>query len=675
MTKANITQYDNTAANNTDVQDVPLGENAMYPSHVNNAFREIMADLADVNDGTVTLTSPAAGSINITGNITVGGTVDGRDVATDGSKLDGVEASADVTDTANVAAAGAAMLTGATFTGSITAPDATFNGTTAVKLPAGTDAQRPTGVNGMLRYNSDDAQFEGYADGAWGAIAGGGETSFLLYSYTATSGQTTFSGSDDNSATLSYTASNIIVTLNGITLENGTDYTASNGTSIVLTVGAAAGDELNVIAFKSFTTADMVSATTGGTFNGNVAVNGTLDVNGNELILDADGDTSITADTDDQIDFKTGGTDRVTIDSSGNVGIGTTSPQLPLHVKGGFPTSVIERDAGTGGAAGLIFTNSTTNGIYLTGSDTTFTVGHVSDYEGSPSYTERMRIDSSGRVLVGKTSTSFPSNGVELGTSVDANGWALWATGTPTSNGGVIAVNRKSSDGIFINVYKDSTNVGSIGTSGDLLYMASTSGAGFRLVNDDLRPATASGGNRDNALDLGHSSVRWDDVYATNGAIQTSDRNEKQQIASLTAAEITAAKAISKLFKTFKWNDKVEAKGDAARTHTGVIAQDVQQAMTDAGLDAGDYAFFISTTWWETQTEVPAVEADEENGIEAQDAYTRTDTYETAEEAPEGATKRTRLGIRYPELLAFIGAATEQRLADIETRLTALEAN
>jgi hypothetical protein len=46
--------------------------------------------------------------------------------------------------------------------------------TTALKMPAGTTAQRPTPVNGMLRYNSDDAAFEGYADGAWGAIAGGG---------------------------------------------------------------------------------------------------------------------------------------------------------------------------------------------------------------------------------------------------------------------------------------------------------------------------------------------------------------------------------------------------------------------------------------------------------------------------------------------------------------------
>jgi hypothetical protein len=311
MTKSNITEYDNTAANNTDVQDVPLGENLMYPSHVNNAFREIMADLADINDGTVTLTSPAAGSINITGNITVGGTVDGRDIATDGSKLDGVEDSADVTDTANVTAAGAAMLTGATFTGSITAPDATFNGTTAVKLPAGTDAQRPTGVNGMLRYNSDDAQFEGYADGAWGAIAGGGETSFLMYNYTATSGQTTFTGSDDNSATLSYTASNIIVTLNGITLENGTDYTASNGTSIVLTVGAASGDELNVIAFKSFTVSDTVAASTGGTFSGNVNVPSLT-------LEDGASDWSFEVVSNNLI-IKYGGTGKAKLDTSGNL--------------------------------------------------------------------------------------------------------------------------------------------------------------------------------------------------------------------------------------------------------------------------------------------------------------------------------------------------------------------
>lgn len=48
-------------------------------------------------------------ALDVTGNITVGGTVDGRDVAADGSKLDGIESGADATDTTNVAAAGALM--------------------------------------------------------------------------------------------------------------------------------------------------------------------------------------------------------------------------------------------------------------------------------------------------------------------------------------------------------------------------------------------------------------------------------------------------------------------------------------------------------------------------------------------------------------------------------------
>ncbi len=68
--------------------------------------------------------------------------------------------------------------------------------------------------------------------------------------------------------------------------------------------------------------------------SGNLVTPGTLDVNGNELILDADADSSITADTDDQIDFKTAGSDRMSIISDGKVGINTTSPSEQLHVAG-----------------------------------------------------------------------------------------------------------------------------------------------------------------------------------------------------------------------------------------------------------------------------------------------------------------------------------------------------
>ena len=96
--------------------------------------------------------------------------------------------------------------------------------------------------------------------------------------------------------------------------------------------------------------------------------------------------------------------------------------------------------------------------------------------------------------------------------------------------------------------------------------------------------------------------------------------------------------------------------------------------MSAAGLDATKYAFWCSDTWWEKNEDVAAVKSEPDANISAKDAYTRTDIYYTEEEAPEGATKHTRLGVRYPELLAFVGAATEQRMADIETRLAALEA-
>jgi len=76
-------------------------------------------------------------------------------------------------------------------------------------------------------------------DGAnWIPASSAGSVSFLTYNYTATSGQTTFSGSDDNAASLSYSVGNLMVTVNGVVLEDGTDYTATSGTSVVLATGA-----------------------------------------------------------------------------------------------------------------------------------------------------------------------------------------------------------------------------------------------------------------------------------------------------------------------------------------------------------------------------------------------------------------------------------------------------
>ena len=79
---------------------------------------EASADVTDTTNVTAAGAAMLTGAA-FTGAITTNSTFDGRDVATDGTKLDGIEALADVTDATNVAAAGAAMLTGATFTGDV----------------------------------------------------------------------------------------------------------------------------------------------------------------------------------------------------------------------------------------------------------------------------------------------------------------------------------------------------------------------------------------------------------------------------------------------------------------------------------------------------------------------------------------------------------------------------
>ena len=128
-------------------------------------------------------------------------------------------------------------------------------------------------VEGALFFSADANEMRVYDGANWIAASSSGTASLILYEFTATSGQTTFSGADDNGATLGYTTLNIQVVMNGVILDPS-DYTASNGTSIVLGTGAATGDLLNVYAFASFTVADTVSASSGGTFAGGVTIQG-----------------------------------------------------------------------------------------------------------------------------------------------------------------------------------------------------------------------------------------------------------------------------------------------------------------------------------------------------------------------------------------------------------------
>jgi len=83
----------------------------------------------------------------------------------------------------------------------------------------------------------------------------------FTYTYTATAGQTSFSGSDDNGASLAYSTGNILTFLNGILLVDSADYTATTGNSIVLNSAASLNDILNVTKFTSATSGSALSHT------------------------------------------------------------------------------------------------------------------------------------------------------------------------------------------------------------------------------------------------------------------------------------------------------------------------------------------------------------------------------------------------------------------------------
>jgi len=394
----------------------------------------------------------------------------------------------------------------------------------------------------------------------------------------------------------------------------------------------------------------------------------------------------------------------VLVQADGNVGIGTTTPVVLSHVSSGYaaPTGGVDANIinllsnAVSGAnfVGLGLLSGNNGGSFIHFGDTDqMDIGGIAYFHDNnrmqftTNGSERMRIDSAGNLLVGKTALDVGVAGHELRES----GYSASTRDGSTAG----SYTRLNSDGAILEFRKDTTTVGSIGSiAGGYLYVNAHHSVGRLQVGGADKyawDATQFYPSNDNARDLGFSALRWDDIYATNPNIITSDRNEKQDIQEIAEAETAVAKACKGLLRSFRWKSAFEKKGDDARIHFGIISQDLRDAFTEQGLDAGRYAMFVSSTWWETQTEVEAVEAVEgvefvqaveasealynEDGelvseaveavegvegveaVEAKDAYARTDTFQTLAEAPAGATERTRLGVRYSELLAFIIAA------------------
>jgi len=352
-------------------------------------------------------------------------------------------------------------------------------------------------------------------------------------------------------------------------------------------------------------------------------------------------------------------------DASGNVGIGTTSPYAKLAVSGTASNQTTFATTAPSSDLFRIQPQASGTGVYLQSTDNGQTAYanmgfYANNFIWSPSGTEAMRIDSSGNVGIG-TSSPATYGKLAVNGSIDSFGSSgsfsifrrdtnAYAVGMYSASGGMIwdlssfgsAMTLDSSGNLLIGTTTSPSGSSRLAVGAGLwsphttyfqLTPKYTSGTGdyyFYDTNDGFFPYP------DNYQKLGNPSYRWTTVYATTALINTSDANQKQQIRNLNDAEKAVAQSIKGLIKAFKFNDSVAEKGDGARIHVGVIAQEVQSAFEAQGLDSSKYAMFCSDTWYEVDGKAKPADGD---------FYTK--------ETPN-AVEVTRLGIRYDQLLAFV---------------------
>lgn len=134
--------------------------------------------------------------------------------------------------------------------------------------------------------------------------------------------------------------------------------------------------------------------------------------------------------------------------------------------------------------------------------------------------------------------------------------------------------------------------------------------------------------SNNNSQKLGNSDAVWSNIYAQTSTIGTSDIRQKQDFEEINEAEKRVATVLKSKLKKFKFKDAVAKKGNDARIHFGIVAQEIKAAFEAEKLDPATYGMFCYDEHFESDNEG--------NKVKVSDTY----------------------GVRYSELFAFILAST-----------------
>ena len=456
-----------------------------------------------VSQLTLTPNATAASSTTaIAGNITVGGTVDGRDLATDGSKLDGIEASADVTDTANVTAAGALMDSEVTNLAQVKAFNSADYATAAQGSTADSALQNvsedttpqlggdvDTNSNNINFADNDKANFGAgndlqiYHNGSASIIQDTGSGDLFL----AGDNNVTITNSDfsenkakfisnggavlyyNNNPTVTVTSTGIetgTVTADGLTVDTDTLHVdaannrvgiseASPDTKLHLTDHTAnAGPVIRLEGNSQNTAGNLLGGIE--CFNADASGDGPNVVSAIKFLAHSaiDHGGQITFSTHDGTEGGEGSApvERVRIDQDGKVGIGAL-PSKVLDVRDNAATGTTT----SSNRVALFATNGTGKDAHITFSnlvDSPASIGNRGALYFDYNNTERMRIDSSGNVLVGTTTARTGSDSL----SFEAANSLIWFQKNGTATQSQVIFQRDTTG--------TPTIVGSIQTSG-----------------------------------------------------------------------------------------------------------------------------------------------------------------------------------------------------------------